>query len=86
MVPANTISLYRATIAKILEGLDDARNLELVITSQGGAATMFTDERDFQGANADLNTQIVSDAINSRNAIETALAAGHYTNLNRMRA
>lgn len=85
MVPANTISLYRAAIARLLEGLDEARNLELVITSQGGAATMFDDERDFQGVNVDLDTQAVADAINSRNAIETALAAGHYTNLNRMR-
>lgn len=85
MIPANTISLYRDAITKVLEGLDAARNLELVITSQGGAATMFT-AGDFQGANADLSTQFVADAINSRNAIETALAAGHYTNLNRMRA
>lgn len=85
MNPANSVSRYRAAINKILVGLDDARNEEMVITSQGGAGTMLDDARDFVGSNADLDKQAIADAINSRNAIETALSGGHYTNLNKMR-
>jgi hypothetical protein len=86
LIPANTISLYRNAVQRLVGALDDARALELVIQSQGGAATMFA-PGDFVGSNTDIDIDKLTSAITSRQAIETLVTAGgnaHLTNLNRM--
>lgn len=86
MLPANTVSQFRAAVKQILAGLDTCRNLELVISSQGGAATMFA-SGDFAGSNADLDVDKLTAAITSVDAIQTLVEANgnaHLTNLNRM--
>lgn len=88
MVNANTISAYRQQMQALLTANDNLRALELVITSEGGAATLFQ-AGDFTGTNADLSVTAISNMINSRGAIESLLSANsnaHYTNLNKARA
>lgn len=88
MIPANTVTQYRNAVKKVLDGLDEARTLGLVIASQGGTATLFV-EGSFSGDNADIDVDKLTGAIISIGAIEALVTAGgnaHLTNLNKMRA
>lgn len=87
MVNANLVSQYRTQIQALLGACDACRNLELVMTSEGGASSLFQ-AGDFTGSNADLSVAIMTAFVTSRTAIETLLSAGsnaHYTNLNKAR-
>lgn len=87
MTHANLISLYRAQVQALLAANDALRALELVFTSEGGAAALFV-SGDFTGTNADLTPTTFTNAVNSRAAIEATLSANsnaNYTNLNLLR-
>ncbi len=87
MVNANLVSQYRTAVQSLLAAIETCRARELVMTSEGGAASLFQ-AGDFIGLNADLSTAIISSAVTSRTAVETLLSANgnaHYTNLNKMR-
>lgn len=83
----NVISAYRTAVQNFLAACDACRAIELEMTSEGGAASLFV-SGDFTGSNSDLTTTIFANAVSARMTIEADMAANGnalYTNLNLLR-
>ena len=87
MTNSNIVSKYRKAIVGVLDAFAECRDLELQITSQGGAGVVSTGDA-FEGNNSDLDADKFAGLITSRAALEAVVSAngnGHYTNLMKAR-
>lgn len=79
------VTQLRASVTKILSGMGDAKELLDHYTGLGYSDSANFESEDFQGVHPDITRADVVAAVGSIDALNTFLAGGHRTNLERVR-
>jgi len=79
------VTRLRASVTQILEGLGESKELLDHYLGLGYSDEANFDSEDFQAVHPDLTRADVIAAVGSLDALSTFLAAGHRTNLERVR-